>query len=165
MEEVVLRRYKRVLEEGLPLPDLVMIDGGKGQLSAAMKAVHALGLDDRMHLIGLAKRFEEIFVPGRVESLRLDERSPGRLLIQRLRDEAHRFAITFHRSLRAKALVHSALDDIAGVGPAMKKRLLRAFGSVDGVRAASLEQLTAIEGVGPRLAARLKEGLHAAPSA
>jgi excinuclease ABC subunit C len=165
MEEVVLRRYKRVLEEGLPLPDLVMIDGGKGQLSAAMKAVHALGLDGRLHLIGLAKRFEEIFVPGRVESLRLDERSPGRLLIQRLRDEAHRFAITFHRSLRAKALVHSALDDIPGVGPAMKKRLLRAFGSVDGVRAASLEQLTAIEGVGPRLAARLKEGLHAAPPA
>ena len=165
MEEVVGRRYSRVLAEGLPLPDLVMIDGGKGQLSAAMKAVHALGLTNKLRLIGLAKRFEEIFVPGRVESLRLDERSPGRLLIQRLRDEAHRFAITFHRSLRAKALVHSALDDIPGVGPAMKKRLLRAFGSVEGVKAASLDQLTAVEGVGPRLAARLREGLHAAPSA
>ncbi len=96
-----------------------------------------------------------------------DERSPGRLLIQRLRDEAHRFAITFHRSLRAKALVHSALDDIAGVGPAMKKRLLRAFGSVEGVRQASLEELTAVEAaLEPRLAARLKkEGLHAAPPA
>jgi excinuclease ABC subunit C len=165
MEEVVGRRYRRVLDEGLPLPDLVMIDGGKGQLSAAMKAVAALGLTDKLRLIGLAKRFEEIFVPGRVESLRLDERSPGRLLIQRLRDEAHRFAITFHRSLRAKALVHSALDDIPGVGPAMKKRLLRAFGSVEGVKQATLEQLIEVEGVGPRLAARLKEGLNAAPAA
>jgi excinuclease ABC subunit C len=164
MEEVVGRRYRRVLDEGLPLPDLVMIDGGKGQLGAALKALRLLDLDQKLKVIGLAKRFEEVFVPGRVESLRLGERSPGRLLIQRLRDEAHRFAITFHRSLRAKALVHSALDDVPGIGPAMKKRLLRAFGSVDAVRQASLEQLSEVEGVGPRLAARLKEALNAPPA-
>jgi excinuclease ABC subunit C len=158
MEEVVTRRYRRVLDEGGPWPDLVVIDGGKGQLSAALKALRALGLE-RLAVIGLAKRFEEIFVPGRMESLRLDERSPGRLLIQRLRDEAHRFAITFHRQLRSKALTHSALDDVAGVGPSLKKRLLRAFGSVDGVRKASLEELRAVEGVGPKMAQRLKQGL------
>ena len=95
----------------------------------------------------------------RLESVRLDERSPGRLLIQRLRDEAHRFAISFHRRLRSKALTHSALDDVAGVGPSLKKRLLRAFGSVEGVRGASLDQLRTVEGVGPKMAQRLKQGL------
>jgi excinuclease ABC subunit C len=159
MEEVVGRRYKRVLEEGGPWPDLIMIDGGKGQLGAALKALRALDLDQKVAVIGLAKRFEEIFQPGKVESLRLGVRSPGRLLIQRLRDEAHRFAITFHRQLRSKALAHSELDDIDGVGPALKKRLLRAFGSVDGVRQASLDQLREVEGVGPRMAQRLKEAL------
>jgi excinuclease ABC subunit C len=158
MEEVVGRRYARVQAEGGPWPDLIMIDGGKGQLSAALKALRALGLQ-HLPAIGLAKRFEELFVPGKVESLRLGPRSPGRLLVQRLRDEAHRFAITFHRQLRSKALAHSALDDVDGVGPALKKRLLRAFGSVEGVRQASLEQLRGVEGVGPRLAQRLKEAL------
>ena len=158
MEEVVGRRYRRVKDEGGPWPDLIMIDGGKGQLTAALKALRALGLG-HLAVFGLAKRFEEFFVPGKVESVRLDERSPGRLLIQRLRDEAHRFAITFHRQLRSKAITHSALDDVAGVGPALKKRLLRTFGSVEGVRGASLEQLREVEGVGPRTAARLKEAL------
>jgi len=158
MEEVVTRRYRRVQDEGGPWPDLVVIDGGKGQLGAALKALRTLGLE-RLAVIGLAKRIEEIFVPGRLESVRLDERSPGRLLIQRLRDEAHRFAISFHRRLRSKALTHSALDDVAGVGPSLKKRLLRAFGSVEGVRGASLDQLRTVEGVGPKMAQRLKQGL------
>ncbi len=157
MEEVVTRRYRRVRDEGGPWPDLIVIDGGKGQLSAALKALRALDLGE-LPVVGLAKRFEEIFVPGRLESLRLDERSPGRLLVQRLRDEAHRFAITFHRGLRAKALTHSALEDVEGVGPALKRRLLRAFGSAEAVFAASLEELCAVEGVGPRLARRLKAG-------
>jgi excinuclease ABC subunit C len=160
MEEVVERRYRRVKEEGGPWPDLIMIDGGKGQLGAAMKALARLELS-HLPVFGLAKRFEEFFVPGRLDSVRLSERDPGRLLIQRLRDEAHRFAITFHRQLRSKALAHSALDDVDGVGPAMKKRLLRAFGSVDGVRKASLDQLREVEGVGPRMAQRLKEALDA----
>ena len=160
MEEVVERRYRRVKDEGGPWPDLIMIDGGKGQLSAAMKALARLELA-HLPVFGLAKRFEEFFVPGRLDSVRLSERDPGRLLIQRLRDEAHRFAITFHRQLRSKALAHSALDEVDGVGPAMKKRLLRAFGSVEGVRQASLEQLRAVEGVGPRMAQRLKESLDA----
>lgn len=162
MEEVVGRRYRRVKDEGGPWPDLVVIDGGKGQLGAALKALRALGLE-RLPVIGLAKRFEEVFVPGRVEDLRLGPRSPGRLLLQRLRDEAHRFAVSFHRRLRSRALVHSALDEVAGVGPALKRRLLRAFGSVEGVRSASLEQLRAVEGVGPRLAQRLKQGLGGQP--
>jgi excinuclease ABC subunit C len=160
MQEVVGRRYARVQAEGGPWPDLIMIDGGKGQLGAAMKALAALGLQ-HLPVFGLAKRFEEFFVPHRVDSIRLGERDPGRLLIQRLRDEAHRFAITFHRQLRAKAITHSRLDDVAGVGPAMKKRLLKAFGSADGVAGATLEQLRQVEGVGPRLAQRLKEGLAA----
>jgi excinuclease ABC subunit C len=164
MEEVVGRRYRRVKDEGGPWPDLIMIDGGKGQLSAALKALRELDLG-HLPVFGLAKRFEEFFVPGKVESIRLDERSPGRLLIQRLRDEAHRFAITFHRQLRSKAITHSALDDVPGVGPAMKKRLLRVFGSVEAVRQATLEQLREVEGVGPRMAARLKQALAAAPDA
>ena len=158
MQEVVGRRYARVKAEGGPWPDLIMIDGGKGQLGAAMKALALLELQ-HLPVFGLAKRFEEFFVPHRVDSIRLSERDPGRLLIQRLRDEAHRFAITFHRELRAKAITHSRLDDVAGVGPAMKKRLLKAFGSADGVAAATLEQLRQVEGVGPRLAGRLKEAL------
>jgi excinuclease ABC subunit C len=164
MHEIVGRRYARVKAEGGPWPDLIMIDGGKGQLGAAMKALAELELQ-HLPIFGLAKRFEEFFVPHRVDSIRLTERDPGRLLIQRLRDEAHRFAITFHRQLRAKAITHSRLDDVAGVGPAMKKRLLKAFGSADGVAAATLEQLRLVEGVGPRLAQRLKEGLNLAPGA
>jgi excinuclease ABC subunit C len=162
MAEVLERRYRRVRDEGGPWPDLIVIDGGKGQLGAALKALQGLGLA-HLPVIGLAKRYEEIFVPGRVAGLRLGPRDPGRLLIQRLRDEAHRFAISFHRQLRSRALTHSALDEVPGVGPELKKRLLRTLGSVEGVRAASLEQLKAIEGVGPRLARRLKAAL--APAA
>lgn len=160
MHEVVTRRYARVKAEGGPWPDLIVIDGGKGQLSAAVAALRELELN-HLAVVGLAKRFEEIFVPGVFESIRLSERSPGRLLVQRLRDEAHRFAITFHRSLRAKALTHSALDDIPGVGPALKTRLLRVLGSVEGVRSAALERIAEVEGVGPKLARRIKEALSA----
>src|SRR6266550_3054025 len=116
MREVVFRRYRRVLDEGKPLPDLIMIDGGKGQLGAAASAMQKLGLG-HLKVFGLAKRLEEFYLPGRIDTVRLAERSPGRLLIQRLRDEAHRFAITFHRSLRSKAIATSELDGIRGVGP------------------------------------------------
>ncbi len=123
MREVVGRRYRRVLDEKLPMPDLIMIDGGRGQLGAAMEALRGLNLD-HLPAVGLAKRLEEFFLPGRLESVRLTERSPGRLLMQRLRDEAHRFAITFHRQLRSKAISLSELDEVEGLGPKTKKRLL-----------------------------------------
>ena len=158
MEEVVGRRYRRVLDEKRPLPDLVLIDGGKGQLGAALKALRSLGLES-LPCFGLAKRLEEIFVPGREQSIQLSERSPGRLMIQRLRDEAHRFAITYHRKLRAKAIRHSALDDVKGVGPALKKALLAAFGSVEGVKKAADAELLGVKGVNARLLSSLREGL------
>jgi excinuclease ABC subunit C len=159
MREVVGRRYRRVLDEGLPLPDLIMIDGGKGQLGAALTALRGLGLE-RVAAFGLAKRLEEFFVPGREASIRLDERSAGRLMVQRLRDEAHRFAITYHRRLRSKAISLSELDEVPGVGPALKKRLLSVFGGLQGLKNAPLSGLEAVKGVNPGLAARIHEHLH-----
>lgn len=157
MAEVVERRYRRVLEEkgAKDLPDLILIDGGKGQLGAALKALKKLGLV-RQPCFGLAKRLEEFFVPGEEKSLRLPERSPGRLMVQRLRDEAHRFAITYHRLLRSKALRHSRLDDVPGIGPAIKRSLIAAFGSVDGVRQAKDEDLSKIKGLSPQKLLRLR---------
>jgi excinuclease ABC subunit C len=159
MAEVVFRRYRRLQEEGQSLPDLVMIDGGRGQLGAAMQSLTQLGLEN-LPVFGLAKRLEEFYLPGRAETLRLSGRSPGRLLIQRLRDEAHRFAIQYHRSLRSKALRHSELDEVAGVGPKTKKRLLEAFGSLEGVKSASLEALGAAEGIGRKVAETLYARFH-----
>jgi excinuclease ABC subunit C len=158
MQEVVGRRYRRLLDEKKPLPDLVLIDGGKGQLGAALKALEGLGLKT-LPCFGLAKRLEEIFVPGQEKSIRLSDRSPGRLMIQRLRDEAHRFAITFHRKLRSKALRHSELDDVPRLGPAMKKLLLQRFGSVAKVKEASDEELRQVPGLGPKLLEALRNGL------
>jgi excinuclease ABC subunit C len=158
MQEVVGRRYRRLLEEKRGLPDLILIDGGKGQLAAALKALRSLGLEG-LPCFGLAKRLEEIFVPGREQSIRLDDRSPARLMIQRLRDEAHRFAITFHRSLRAKALRHSALDDVKGVGPVLKKALLGRFGSVAGLKSAPDGELLAVKGVTEKLLRAIREAL------
>jgi excinuclease ABC subunit C len=158
MEEVVFRRYRRLQDEGGPLPDLILIDGGKGQLGAALKSLRSLGLD-RLPCFGLAKRLEEIFLPGHEEGLRLPERSPARMMLQRLRDEAHRFAITFHRRLRAKALTHSALDEIKGIGPRLKKALLTRFGSAEGVRQASDGDLGSLPGLGPKLIKAIRERL------
>ena len=160
MREVVGRRYRRVLDEGLPLPDLVMIDGGKGQLGAALAALRSLGLE-RLPAFGLAKRLEEFFVPGREASIRLSERSAGRLMVQRLRDEAHRFAIAYHRRLRSKAISLSELDEVPGLGPALKKRLLTAFGGLQGLKSAPLSGLASVKGVGQELAARIHARLQA----
>ncbi len=163
MREVVSRRYRRLLDENQALPDLIMVDGGKGQLSAAVEALRELGLE-RLPIFGLAKRLEEFYLPQRSDSVQLDGRAPGRLLIQRLRDEAHRFAITFHRKLRSKALVRSAVEDVPGVGPAMKKRLLGAFGSVAGIHAATDAALLEIPGLGPKLLKQLRDLLkHDSP--
>src|SRR5699024_6594434 len=124
-------------------PDLVIVDGGKGQLNAALEALDEVGMD--VPICGLAKENEEIFLPGRPDSILLPRDSQGLYLVQRIRDEAHRFAITFHRSTRSKNTFKSQLDGVPGIGPARKKALLKAFGSLKGIRAASIEELSAVE--------------------
>jgi excinuclease ABC subunit C len=153
MREVVLRRYRRLLSEDRDLPDLVVVDGGKGQLSAAASALAELELDD-LPLISLAKREELIFRRGEAEPLRLERGHPGLQLLQRLRDEAHRFAVSFHRQQRRERHLTSALDAVPGVGPARRKLLLREFGSVEGVRAAPDERLVSV--VGEKVARSLR---------
>ncbi|MEP7220324.1 MAG: excinuclease ABC subunit UvrC, partial [Bacteroidota bacterium] len=147
MKEVVGRRYSRVMKEGWALPDLIVIDGGKGQVSAAMEVMRELGLD-HIPLIGLAKRLEEIVIPGQRDTILLPRSSSSLRLLQQIRDEAHRFAITFHRSLRGKRTLQSELENIPGIGPKTMGRIFDKFGSVRGVQAASLEELK--EFLGPK---------------
>ena len=125
-------------------PNLLLVDGGKGQLSVAMKVVEDFGLDDEISVAALAKRFEEVFVPGQADPIRIARQSEALYLLQRIRDEAHRFAITYHRTLRDRRMTKSVLDDITGLGPARKKRLVKELGGVAGVRRASLEELEAL---------------------
>jgi len=159
MKEVVNRRYSRMLAEAPDdLPQLVVIDGGKGQLDFAWQALCELGIQDRLTVVGLAKRLEEVIRVGDPYPLFLDRNSQALKLLQQIRDEAHRFGITFHRSLRTKGEVHSALDDIPGVGPKTAQRLLLHFGSVPRIAAASSEEL--INFVGPKLAERIRKALN-----
>jgi excinuclease ABC subunit C len=160
MREVVGRRYRRLLEEGKELPDLVLIDGGKGQLGAAVAALEELGLGDQP-VASLAKREELIFVRGREEPIALPRSSPVLQLVQRVRDEAHRFAIGFHRQARASRTLRSELDDVPGVGPGKRRKLLSIFGSVRGVRGATEEELAAV--VGKTTAARVRAHFDALP--
>jgi excinuclease ABC subunit C len=153
MREVVGRRYRRLLEEGRDLPDLVLVDGGKGQLGAAADALDELGLGDQP-LASLAKREELIFLRGRDEPLALPRSSPVLQLVQRVRDEAHRFAVGYHRKARSARTIRSELDDIPGVGPTKRRALLSRFGSVRGVRGASEQELAAA--VGKATAARVR---------
>ncbi len=153
MREVVGRRYRRLLEEGKDLPDLVLIDGGKGQLGAALQALEELGLGSQP-VASLAKQEELIFLPGRPQAVVLPHSSPVLQLVQRVRDEAHRFAITFHRQARSRRTLRSELDDIPGIGPVRRRKLLSRFGSVRGVRGASLGELAA--SVGSETAARVR---------
>jgi excinuclease ABC subunit C len=145
MHEVVLRRYRAVLENGGPFPDLILIDGGKGQLSAAYQALEGLGLANLV-AVGIAKKEELLFTRDRVDPIALADNSPALLLIQRIRDEAHRFAVTFHRQSRGRRDMRSDLDRIAGVGPRRRKALLVTFGSLAGVRRATREELIAVVG-------------------
>jgi excinuclease ABC subunit C len=145
MKEVVGRRYRKALETGGPFPDLILIDGGKGQLQSAYEALEELGLSNLV-AIGIAKKEELIFTREHVDPIALAKDSPALLLIQRIRDEAHRFAVTFHRQSRGRRDLRSALDDIGGVGPRRRKALLTAFGSVAGVRRATREELIAVVG-------------------
>ena len=160
MNEVVTRYFNRRKEDGKPLPDLIVVDGGKGQLSAAHEALDSIGLGDHP-LISLAKREEEIFVWGRAEPLRLSRRSPALRLLQQIRDEAHRFAVTFNRKRRSMRTVTSELLSIPGVGPVKRRQLIRMFGSVQGVRDASLDDIAALPGFTKVSAQRLKDQLAA----
>ena len=145
MREVVLRRYRKILEEGGPFPDLILIDGGKGQLSAAYEGLEQIGLGN-MVAVGIAKKEEVMFTRGESEPLVLAEHDPALLLIQRIRDEAHRFAVTFHRKARRMRDLRSELDQVAGIGPRRRKALLTHFGSLAGVRRATREELDAVVG-------------------
>lgn len=163
--EVLRRRIERARlgdERFLPLPDLVLIDGGKGQLSAARAALCQLGCE-KIPTIALAKEHEHIFVENRVRPIVLPRESPALQLLQRIRDEAHRFAVTYHRAVRRRRFLESALDEIAGLGPARKRRLLERFGSLQGIRRASIDDLRAV--LPDSLARRLYDALRVAPSA
>ncbi len=168
MREIFERRYKRLLEEGGILPDLIVVDGGKGQLSSAVAVLENLGLKEpatelprptshipSLPVIGLAKRLEEVYLPGVSEPQSIPKTSSGLRLLQRIRDEAHRFAITYHRTLRTKRTLQTELDLIKGIGKKRAKELLEAFGSVQGVKFATEDQLAEI--VGPKIASKIKE--------
>ncbi|MBM3130237.1 MAG: excinuclease ABC subunit UvrC [Chloroflexi bacterium] len=182
LQEVLRRRFRRLVEDSgqrsavsdqpsavggrLPgkddswtrMPDLVIIDGGKGQLSAAQEVLRELGIEG-VNLIGLAKQEEGVFAPGRAESLRLQKSSEALKLLQRIRDEAHRFGITYHRKLRAKVGIASQLDAIPGIGPRRRRALLTRFGSIEKIRDASVEELLTVEGMTRAAAQKLKEQL------
>ena len=163
MHQVVTRRFRRLQEENEPFPDLLLIDGGKGQLSSAVSALRSLGIEDQP-VIGLAKRLEEVFIPGHSEPQNIPKVSSSLKLLQALRDESHRFAVTFHRQVRKKRALHSVLEDIEGVGPARRKQLLRHFGSMKRLRDASLADVKEVDGVGPKLAEQIVGALEGAPS-
>jgi len=148
MREVVQRRYRALLEAGGPFPDLILIDGGPGQVSAAYEALESVGLGN-LEAVGIAKR-EELLVPRHGEPIGLPVNDPALLLLQRTRDEAHRFAVTFHRKARSMRDLRSELDDVPGVGPRRRRALLRSFGSLSAVRRATREELTSV--VGPKVA-------------
>jgi excinuclease ABC subunit C len=157
MAEAVDRRYRRLLEDEKPLPDLILIDGGRGQLNAALAALNKLGIEE-IPIAGLAKREEEIYVPDRDEPLRLDRHDPALQLLQMVRDETHRFAVSSHRRRRSKRTLHSELDDLPGIGQKRKRLLLERFGSVSAIKQASAQDL--IHVLGRKVGQGLYEELH-----
>ncbi|MBL7184206.1 MAG: excinuclease ABC subunit UvrC [Anaerolineae bacterium] len=179
MQEVLRRRFKRAIEGRAGgsskfkaqsskfkeadvwtiLPDLIVIDGGKGQLNAALEVLEEYGLEDEVPAVGLAKKREEIFLPGRSEPLVLPRDSQGLYLLQRVRDEAHRFAIGYHRKLRAKRSLASILEEIPGIGPRRRQALLKHFGSIEAIRQASVEELAVVKGMTRKAAEMVRENL------
>jgi len=171
MNEVIRRRFRRAAEAAetaqsadapanldtkwATLPDLVIVDGGKGQLGAALAALEEVGMTGQT-IVGLAKENEELFLPGEKDPVILPRDAQSLFLVQRVRDEAHRFAVTFHRQKRGKTSLHSKLDDVPGVGPKKRASLIKQFGSLQGVRAASIDELTSVAGINPALADRIK---------
>jgi excinuclease ABC subunit C len=172
MEEVLTRRLTAYLiDREKPVaertgkfsypPQLLLVDGGKGQLSVAMRVLDDLGLTDEIPVASLAKRFEEVYVPGDDEPIRIPRQSEALYLLQRIRDEAHRFAITYHRELRGKRMTSSVLDDVPGLGPTRRKRLIKELGSVKKVREATIDDLKALRWLPDRVAESVYEKVHA----
>jgi excinuclease ABC subunit C len=171
MEEVLTRRLTAYIDErALPVgertgkfsypPQLLLVDGGKGQLNVAVRVLEDLGLEDEIPVASLAKRFEEVFVPGQSDAVRVPRGSEGLYLLQRIRDEAHRFAITYHRQLRGKRMTTSVLDDIKGLGPARRKRLTKELGGVNAVKQASLADLRALSWLPDEVAEAVYDKIH-----
>jgi excinuclease ABC subunit C len=171
MEEVLTRRLSAYLDQrGRPAserpgkfaypPQLLLVDGGKGQLGVAVRVLEELGLDEEIPVASLAKRFEEVFVPGQGDPVRVPRGSEALYLLQRIRDEAHRFAIAYHRQLRGKRMTTSAIDGISGLGPTRKIRLLKELGGVKGVGRASLDDLKALSWLPHAVADAIYENLH-----
>lgn len=175
MQEALRRRFKRMQDAGYQLdespgkkdeynawsllPDLVIVDGGKGQLNAALEVLDEFDLRDALPIAALAKREEELFIPGQAESVVLPRTSQGLFLVQRIRDEAHRFAVEYHRKLRGERGIASQLDQIPGIGPRRRQLLLKTFGSIEAIRAASLDELTAVPGMTRNAAEQVKSYL------
>ncbi len=161
MHEVITRRFRRAVEqeEGWEAPDLVIIDGGKGQLSSALEALGTLGVHDQP-MISLAKKFEEIYLPGESRPILLPRTSGALFVLQQIRDEAHRFAITYHRNLRGKRATHSVLDDVKGIGPKRKEALMKHFGSVAKLKAASVEDIAQLPGFNLNVAQTIYNALQ-----
>ena len=174
MREMLRRRFRRAVEPEQEdpgakarrstavwtvLPDLVIVDGGKGQLGIAVEVLKEFDLLDQVPVVGLAKQHEEIFRPGQRHSILLPRDSEGLYLVQRIRDEAHRFGITYHRSLRGQASIASELDKVPGIGPKRRQALLKAFDSVDEIKAASVDELAAVPGMTRAAAQMVKESL------
>lgn len=158
MHEIVFRRYNRLITEDIPLPDLIVIDGGKGQLGAACDALKELGIYGQVPIIGIAKRLEEIYTPEDPYPLHIDKKSASLMLIQRIRDEAHRFAITFHRKKRSVNTFRSELEDIKGIGKQTAMSLLKTFKSLKNIKDSSLEDLAGV--IGPQKAKVVKDALN-----
>ena len=176
MKEMLERRFKRMKDKGYSqagtvgksdekestwqmIPDLVIIDGGKGQLNAALEILDSFELRDAVPIVGLAKKEEELFLPGQSDSLMLPRNSQGLYLIQRIRDEAHRYGVSYHRNLRGKSALRSSLEDIEGIGPKRRKALMKHFGSVDAIREASVDDLLAVSGINRAVAEKIKTEL------
>ena len=146
MKEIVGRRYKRLVDEAGPLPNLILIDGGKGQLSHACEALQELNLYGKIPIVGIAKKLEEIYYPEDPIPLHINKKSPGLLLLQYVRDEAHRFAITFHRQKRSKATIKTEIEELKGIGKHTADKLLQHFKSVKKIKEASFEELEQVIG-------------------
>src|SRR5204863_3233190 len=175
MEEVLTRRLTALLvEREKPLeerrrkfsysPNLLLVDGGKAQLNVAVNVVEELGLADEIAVAALAKRFEEVYVPGQADPVRIPRQSEALYLLQRIRDEAHRFAITYHRQLRGKRMTKSVLDDVPGLGPTRQTRLIKELGGVKAVKQASLEDLQGLTWLPNTVAGAVYEKVHGVPA-
>jgi excinuclease ABC subunit C len=175
MEEVLTRRLTALLaDREKPVeerkgkfrypPQLLLVDGGKGQLAVALRVVEELGLEDEIPVASLAKQFEEVYVPGRADPIRIPRQSEALYLLQQIRDEAHRFAITYHRQLRGKRMTKSVLDDIPGLGPGRRKKLLAELGGVNAVKAAPVEALLAISWLPDTVARAVYQKIHGLPA-